>query len=498
MNKKIKFYIIGLIIISLFSGCTSREMKKAKEYMEASMYDEAILLLEIEIQDSPKNAEASYLLGKCYLQTSNHNKVEDSFKRAILLDTDFKNDISNIYFEKSLELYQEDNNRQANSYYEEGLKYNPSYKNDFAKQLFDYVSDYSEQTTATSKSISLFSTVDNISPNYKLKIANKTFVLAESFIDKGFIKEGFEYADFGIKFDSKHIKDVADLYFKHANDLLTIQNNPNECIRYFNRSMELNPAKKVEIGNIYYNQAKVFETNNEISLLLLFAKKSVDINNDYKSWYLELKEKYKLKIPTNGLVAYYPFNGNTNDESGNSHHGSDYGPALTFDRFGNSNSAYLFDGINDYINVSNHADFNFGTRNFTITAWIKTSSENSGRIVAKSNHNRDDGYQLGPSSGVLRFYLLDSNPVANSTKTVDDDVWHNIVAVRNDSKLRIYIDGVLEATARGVSGWNVSSNNTLKIGRRDGNEKTYFKGIIDEVRIYNRHLSDEEIKTFLE
>ena len=52
-------------------------------------------------------------------------------------------------------------------------------------------------------------------------------------------------------------------------------------------------------------------------------------------------------IPANGLVAYYPFNGNANDESGNSNNGNVLGASLSGDRFGNENSAYSFDGIDE-------------------------------------------------------------------------------------------------------------------------------------------------------
>ncbi|MGK5093982.1 hypothetical protein WDW89_18465 [Deltaproteobacteria bacterium TL4] len=64
--------------------------------------------------------------------------------------------------------------------------------------------------------------------------------------------------------------------------------------------------------------------------------------------------KYSLQsssIPTNGLVAYYPFNGNANDESGNWNNGTVNGATLTTDRHGNANKAYSFDGADDYINI---------------------------------------------------------------------------------------------------------------------------------------------------
>lgn len=57
------------------------------------------------------------------------------------------------------------------------------------------------------------------------------------------------------------------------------------------------------------------------------------------------------QIPTNGLVAYYSFNGNANDESGNGNHGIVHGATSTSDKFSNPNSAYWFDGIDDYIQL---------------------------------------------------------------------------------------------------------------------------------------------------
>ena len=64
------------------------------------------------------------------------------------------------------------------------------------------------------------------------------------------------------------------------------------------------------------------------------------------------------QVPRDALIAYYPFHGNVNDGSGNGHHGTAYGPTLTQDRFGNVDSAYSFDGVDDYIAIENHPDFN--------------------------------------------------------------------------------------------------------------------------------------------
>src|ERR1019366_3185308 len=79
---------------------------------------------------------------------------------------------------------------------------------------------------------------------------------------------------------------------------------------------------------------------------------------------------YSQSFLTNGLVAYYPFNGNANDASGNGNNGTVYGAILTTDRFGNSNSAYSFDGASSYIEVPSNASLLFSNQ-LTISAWIK-------------------------------------------------------------------------------------------------------------------------------
>ena len=70
-------------------------------------------------------------------------------------------------------------------------------------------------------------------------------------------------------------------------------------------------------------------------------------------------------------MAYYPFNGNSIDESGNGNDGTVNGATLTIDRFGNANGAYSFDGVNDYIEVINSVSLNPDTQ-ITMSAWVNT------------------------------------------------------------------------------------------------------------------------------
>ena len=91
-------------------------------------------------------------------------------------------------------------------------------------------------------------------------------------------------------------------------------------------------------------------------------------------------------LNSQNLVAYYPFNGNGNDNSGYGNHGTVNGATLTTDRFGNVNSAYYFDGINDYIDLGSWE--NGGAMTFSFWArW--DSNHNYSRIIELGN---------GPSS----------------------------------------------------------------------------------------------------
>ena len=91
------------------------------------------------------------------------------------------------------------------------------------------------------------------------------------------------------------------------------------------------------------------------------------------------------QIPTDGLIAHYPFNGNANDESTNSNHGTVNGATLSTDRFGNVNSAYDFDGTNDYISIPGKAEWDFGLNSFSISVWFKQINVGGFNIVRYDN-----------------------------------------------------------------------------------------------------------------
>lgn len=209
-------------------------------------------------------------------------------------------------------------------------------------------------------------------------------------------------------------------------------------------------------------------------------------------------------VPSNGLVGWWPFNGNANDESGNGNNGTVNGASLTTDQFGRSNKAYYFNGINNYINIPNNSIFNFSNNlNFTYSFWIRLNVSNSicGIIGKETSSIPGVGYQFMILSNNLRFDFMSNGPNEidfRSAKNLNDSNWHNIVFVANRSSnsLKLYIDGQIESQLidTKLSGGNVNNSSSIIIGaeRSLGN---YFNGEIDDIGIWNRALDSNQVKS---
>ena len=194
-----------------------------------------------------------------------------------------------------------------------------------------------------------------------------------------------------------------------------------------------------------------------------------------------------------GLVAYYPFNGNANDESGNGNHGTVYGATLTTDRFGNVSNAYSFNGVNTYIDM--------GVLNInlpvTVSLWFNSSSINAlYDTLLGWNDPEDTGIQImGNGDGKMRFRIGSNMEDVISQSTIDGDgIWHLVTITRENDVMKAYVDGVLEVTSNPSS--LIVNAHKLYFGKsfQPDNFNEYFNGKIDDVRIYNRALSEVEIQ----
>jgi hypothetical protein len=211
-------------------------------------------------------------------------------------------------------------------------------------------------------------------------------------------------------------------------------------------------------------------------------------------------------VPTNGLVGWWPFNGNANDESGNGNNGTVNGASLAMDRFSQANQSYNFNGTSNYIVVA-HNNSQLLTNEVSFSLWINPSdystNNNQTRVpLGKRRTLSTSGIGFETVDGVgtccgPQFFVNNNtgaggldyeDPLALMTQT-----WTNLVGTYDGSVLKLYKNSVLIGSATGV----LSLSNTIQdlcFGREGSNSpNNYFKGLIDDIGFWNRALSQQEV-----
>lgn len=198
-----------------------------------------------------------------------------------------------------------------------------------------------------------------------------------------------------------------------------------------------------------------------------------------------------------GLVAYYPFNGNANDESGKGNNGTVNGATLTTDRFGNVGKAYSFNGENNNISFSTLPMEN--TDNWCISTWINPKSLNTIQTVllfgvddGVGGNPLVNGYSinLGWSGFLSYFYFIfsDISAVNSGYDFKSINQWAQFVVQRENGITSFYVNGVKMSNSSPIT---PRVPTQFIIGSSTG--VRYFNGSIDDVRIYNRTLTIQEI-----
>jgi hypothetical protein len=208
---------------------------------------------------------------------------------------------------------------------------------------------------------------------------------------------------------------------------------------------------------------------------------------------------------TDGLIAYYPFSGNANDESFHGHNGTVYGATLTGDRFGNTNSAYYFDG-DDYIELAKCSDFGFNNESFSVSVWVQVFNTGGwyNNFVSWNDADGFPTFTIAKASPTFenRLYteIWDSpaQSIAFSSsigQQLPNDKWLHVVTVVDypAGKLSLYLNGSLQDTDSLIN-FDFSSASSLRacIGLGGYRGDPHY-GLIDDVHIYNRALSRSEV-----
>jgi hypothetical protein len=216
-------------------------------------------------------------------------------------------------------------------------------------------------------------------------------------------------------------------------------------------------------------------------------------------------------VPTNGLVAWFPFNSSANDESGNGNHGTLVGGVTTTsDRRGENNRALLFDGVSGYVDIPSLNDFQY--KPVSYSAWVVVDSyfSTAPGIKFRSIVGRQETFNT--QCGMLGFYADQSvaggaydntflywmggastPDVPNSNVIPTLNEWtHVVFTQQSDGSFSFYING--ELTKSGVLNNVQNADISFRIGSGIGANSFFWNNKIDDVRIYSRAITSAEVK----
>ena len=223
----------------------------------------------------------------------------------------------------------------------------------------------------------------------------------------------------------------------------------------------------------------------------------------------------------NGLVAYFPFDGNANDASGNGHDGIVNGATLSEDQFGNPESAYTFDGVDDFIQIADHVDLRFFETDYSIAFWVKVNDFSdylTHAILSKRQGGVANGYLFqmfgtnhnqGFSQGSLDYITSGGfDPHIMTEETIGTNEWTHYVMLYDYSEqmAQLFMNGELVAENT-INSPNSNANADLFMGKDELTEGVlfqtitefdyyggyFFNGALDQIRQYNRLLNIDEI-----
>ncbi len=219
--------------------------------------------------------------------------------------------------------------------------------------------------------------------------------------------------------------------------------------------------------------------------------------------------KESVVIVRSPLVARYTFNGDASDVTGNGNDGMIHGAQLAPDRFGNLDSAYSFDGLDDYIDIG--LDPGLKVQNeISLCAWIKPQSipDNSlWAIVTSQNDPSRSGTgiyydsrlnsigQPSPRRHICHQIGDGSWHESNANAIVAEDEWTHIVVTRKANEpAQFYYNGILQSSTSVAWTGSIAYTHNWTIGRQSDFSDRYFKGFLDDVSIYRKSLTANEVR----
>lgn len=202
-------------------------------------------------------------------------------------------------------------------------------------------------------------------------------------------------------------------------------------------------------------------------------------------------------VPSNGLVGWWPFNGNANDESGNGNNGIVNGSILSSDRNGNANNAYSFNGISNYIDLGNPITLGNNPTSFTQSGWAYFNDFNDAYVFISKRHDNSGNDWATPVTTLNNTFIFFADdafyqnaPMVESNGLLVNQ-WYHLSFVKSSDVYSIYVNGLLVSSITDSHQMGGSTNNLI-IGAQLAWPE-FMKGSLDDIGIWNRALTDQEI-----
>lgn len=216
--------------------------------------------------------------------------------------------------------------------------------------------------------------------------------------------------------------------------------------------------------------------------------------------YIEIDQIHTENF-ANGLVAYYPLNGDAKDATGHGHDGTLSGVISSEDRFGTAGQSMEFFGSSaSFVRVP-HRNGLFSPTEISISAWVYVEPEgsNNPRIFSKGwGVNALEGSLQRVPDEVFNSPRLNNNLNrngywVNARTSLNMKQWYSIVFVDDGNQESIYINGKLDNTFVHNRNLVPRTSTDLFFGKNSENASDYYAGKMDDIRIYNRALNASEI-----
>lgn len=295
--------VLSVFIILFMTSCGSKNVKKAKEFMDIKMYDQALEVLQKEILENPNNDEAHFLAGKVYLLKGNEAKAQESFERAIMLKTSYKTEIGKTYFLVA-ETLQGESDAKLLRLYQAAVQYDISLKGQIAQTFFMKASSLSQTEHTSEKPITYLQYSIDLDEGYREKVADFAYETSQKYTEKGLLHEALQYAYFSKEINPKNIQSIGKLLYG-IGIRFGEQGEKEKFIEAITQGKEWYPNYKKDDGNFLWWMGEYHYFLGEIDVAKNYYEQIITQFSNTPIEQKAVKALAEIKQRESGIIGVY-------------------------------------------------------------------------------------------------------------------------------------------------------------------------------------------------